>query len=489
MLTLIITHTLWGEKISERKQKKHKINKGRLSLVLVVCIVVIAGAIYWVSSLGKDGYTNESSFERYAGSYFKGIDGKKQVGESKEEIKYGEPLSQGIELPVLEKENMNTTVGNAVQEQTKAFQASKTSLPPAGKSALLMGYESYKTPEKVVGVTLHSFIREEDEHGEVKIKAKAIPYNFATKSGVPLSSPQIFSGDHTKIYKKEAMDQLNKEYGKKLKKGAEKTVLENADHFVMTDKGFKFYYDSGTILPAEEGTASVEIPYKAFASIMRDDIGNRVIDPSKPMVAITYDDGPSPDTTPQLLDLYEKHDAVCTFFELGSNVDNVEGSSKMLKRMLSLGCEIGSHTYTHPNLYTLSPDQIKVEADKTAKAIEKASGKPPTVFRPAYGNGNAEIAKIFDLPSFNWTIDTMDWSSKDKNRILGTIQGHSDLDGHIILMHSIYQPTVDATAELLPWLQERGYQLVTMTELMQYRYGGTPEKGVDYGYHPDEPKR
>ncbi len=475
--------------MARSNRKKYKFKKGRMVAVLLFFIVIVVGAIYGVSVLGRDGYTSESSFNRYAESSFDQIEGKKQVGESKDEVKYGEPLSQAVQIPVLDKENMNAVVKEDVTKEEKEFQASKSSLPPGGKAALFIGYESYKTPEKVVGVTIHHRVREEDADGNVNLTTKAHPYNFATKSGIPLSSAQIFSGDHASIYNKEAKKQLKKQYGKKMKKGYDKAISSNADHFVMTDKGFKFYYDSDTVLPAEEGVATVEISYDAFRSVMRDDIGERVIDPSKPMVAITYDDGPSEEMTPQLLDIYEKNNSVCTFFELGSNVDNVKSSPQLLKRMLSIGCEIGSHTYSHPNLLTLPPGKVKQEANKTSTAIKNASGKEPTVFRPSYGNGNPNIAKIFDLPSVNWTVDTNDWLTRDKNKIVAHIQSHSNLDGQIILMHSIYQSTVDASAEIVPWLVSKGYQLVTVTELFQYKYGGTPIKGADYGFHPDQPKQ
>lgn len=479
--------------MSRSHRKKHRVrHKGRLIVALVVFIVIVAGIIWGMSALKKDGYTDEKSFNRYATSYFKEIEGKKQVGESEEEIEFGEPLSHGIQKPVMEKEQMNTALDETIEEESKQFNAGKASLPPGGKSALLVGYESYETPEKVQGVTLHFLNRKEDIDGNVTMETKTVPFNFATKNGIPLSYIHIFSGDYEGIYKEEASKLLEKEYGKKMKEDVGKIIEDNSEHFVMTDKGFKFYYDSVALLEeeGEEGEIiAVEIPYDSFRSVMREDIGERVIDPSKPMVALTYDDGPDPVKTAELLDLYEENNAVCTFFELGSNVDNVEESPRLLKRMLSIGCEIGSHTYTHPNLYTLSPEQIKVEADKTSAAIKKASGREPTVFRPAYGNGSPEIAKIFNLPSVNWTIDTLDWSSKNKDAILGHITGCSDLDGHIVLMHSIHQPTVDATKELLPWLTLQGYQTVTVTELFQYRYGGPPEKGVDYGYHPDQPKK
>ena len=200
------------------------------------------------------------------------------------------------------------------------------------------------------------------------------------------------------------------------------------------------------------------------------------------MVAITYDDGPDANLTSVLLDTYEENNAVCTFFELGQNVAGVEGADKLLKRELDLGCEIGTHSWSHPNLFTLSDAQIKQEADKSKSAIKEACGKEPTVFRAPYGNGNDHISKIFELPGFNWTVDTLDWKTLNKNSIMSEIKRFGNLDGQIVLMHSIHKPSIEATKELLPWLKSKGYQLVTVSQLMQYKYKEAPLQNKYYGY-------
>ncbi|MEG0661915.1 MAG: polysaccharide deacetylase family protein [Anaerovoracaceae bacterium] len=392
-------------------------------------------------------------------------------------ISYGKPISTGIEMPKLEKEPANKAISQVVDPLSKNFESENKTLAGDSKAALLVGYESYKTPQPVEGVAIYH--RERIEAGkEVKETTKVYTYNFSTKVGVSISPVQIFSGDYAPVYKEKVTAKLKKDYGDKLLKGYEEAIDKNADHFVMTKNGFKFFFDSGTVADHKEGAISVELSY----DLVREDIGKRIIDPAKPMVAITYDDGPDANTTPQILDLYEKHDAVCTFFELGQNVDNVKGSAEILKRELALGCEVGVHTYTHPNLHTLPANKIQEEADKCKAAVKKATGKDATFFRPSYGNGSEEIAKIFDLPSINWTVDTLDWKSKNKDSIVDHVKKAGNLDGQIVLMHSIYQSSVDASVELVPWLQEQGYQLVTVTELLQYKYNHTPEKGRDYGY-------
>ena len=226
------------------------------------------------------------------------------------------------------------------------------------------------------------------------------------------------------------------------------------------------------------------IPYEKFDGVIRTDIGKRIIDPNKPMVALTYDDGPSVDnSTDRILDVMEKYDVVCTFFELGERVDE-EGDrgAELLQRELKLGCEVGTHSYSHPNLYELDTAGLQEQAQKSIDAITRATGQPPTIMRPPYGNGNDEIAQIFGLPSINWDVDTLDWSSRNADAVIEEVHKIGNLDGCVVLMHSIYSSSAEATERLVPELVDQGYQLVTVSELLQYKYGYTPIEVKHYGY-------
>lgn len=472
-------------------KKNYKIKKTRLIFIIVLVCFVLAGIIFAISRFGggSDGYNDEASFKSYASSYLKDI-GSKEVGEEKTKIQYGEHASTAISYPVFKNKAATSAIEKDISATRKFFDQNYKKMGQDKKSALLIGYESYKTPEKVDGVAVRHTIREEDENGKVTMKSKVFTYNFSTKSGMAISSGGVFKGDYIKLSSDDIKAQLKDGSDGTLKDNADKVITDNANHYILTGKGFKFFFNSGTIAPDSKGVLTAEIPYDKLKSAMRDDIGKgRIIDPKKPMVAITYDDGPSAEFTPQILDLYQKEGVVCTFFEVGKNVDHVASSSKLLKRMLSMGCELGSHSYTHPNLFTLSPEKVKEEADKTRKAIEKASGQAPTVFRPPYGNANDKIAKIFDLPTINWSVDTLDWKTRDTQKIIAAVQSQKNLDGQIVLMHSIFKPSLEASKVLVPWLKSQGYQLVTVSELLQYKYNETPQKGKDYGYKFRELKK
>ncbi len=192
----------------------------------------------------------------------------------------------------------------------------------------------------------------------------------------------------------------------------------------------------------------------------------RKIDPSKPMVALTFDDGPNPNSTPRILDALEKNKCVATFFDLGTCMSNYPD---ITKREEAIGCEVGSHTYGHKNLDNLSKEQI-LEDIKNAEIVYKNTlGHDLTLVRPPYGNANSIVKLTLNYPLINWDVDTLDWKSKNKDSIIAEVKKVGNLDGRIILMHSIYNSTADAVEELIPQLLNEGYQLVTISELAKYK--------------------
>lgn len=205
----------------------------------------------------------------------------------------------------------------------------------------------------------------------------------------------------------------------------------------------------------------------------------RVVDPSKPMVALTFDDGPHAVYSDMILDVLEEYHAVATFFEVGRNI---AACPEVLPRMEELGCEIGSHSNAHRNLSKLKKSTLLKDLDAADAAFTAAVGYAPALVRPPYGAVNKTVKYASERTMITWTVDTLDWKSKDAQTVVNYLQNYGDLDGEIVLMHSIYESTAQAVAVLVPWLQEQGYQLVTVTELMAYYYGELLQPNQFYGY-------
>ena len=205
----------------------------------------------------------------------------------------------------------------------------------------------------------------------------------------------------------------------------------------------------------------------------------RAIDPDKPMVALTFDDGPSGEYSPLILDCLEKNNAVATFFEIGCNVANYP---EIDKRAVELGCEIGSHSYYHNVLPGQSQEDIAEDQRLCKEVFENAIGTDPVLIRPPQGSVVKSILNQYDQIFVGWSVDTEDWLYKNVDRTVNKVQQAGNLDGQVILMHSIYQESAQAAEILVPWLIEQGYQLVTVSELFYYHYGITPEKHYYYAY-------
>lgn len=207
------------------------------------------------------------------------------------------------------------------------------------------------------------------------------------------------------------------------------------------------------------------------------------IDPSKPMVALSFDDGPGfngekGNPTMEILDVLEKHGARATFFMVGSRIGN--SNIECLKREIALGCEIGNHTYDHERY----GGKVKAsDIRKCSDYIKEKIGHAPTIFRCTGGMMSSEIreeCKKEGLPIAYWSVDTEDWKSKNPDAIFKKVADNV-YDGSIILMHDIYPTTAQAVKKIVPYLIEKGYQVVGVTEMLTAKNGGkAPKAGEQY---------
>lgn len=199
-------------------------------------------------------------------------------------------------------------------------------------------------------------------------------------------------------------------------------------------------------------------------------------DPSqhKTRIAFTFDDGPG-EYTDELLDCLEENNAHATFFMLGQNVGSWEST---VQRMADIGCEIGSHSWDHPNLYDVSMDSVAKEFSDTDAALEKACGQKASVARAPYGNWSDDIISTVGKPFFTWSLDSMDWSYLDVNKDYDAVMNGDLTDGSIILMHDIHEPSVQAAIKMIPELVQKGYKLMTVSELAAAK--GVTLQGANY---------
>lgn len=247
------------------------------------------------------------------------------------------------------------------------------------------------------------------------------------------------------------------------------------DYAVLGRNGIEVYLPAGLYLPASLGTRKVDITYYQLADCLGLDEHflaqyKRVIDPSKPMIALTFDDGPS-EQTDRITKVLAQYNARATFCVIGNKVDSF---ADVLKRTVAYGNEIASHTWAHPKLTTLGVKSIKSQLSRTSEAVKAISGYEIKALRPPYGAVNKNVRSVCKdqgLFIITWNIDTLDWDTRNTNKTYrAIIKGAKN--GNIILMHDLYATTASAVEKAVPELVEKGFQLVTVSELLSYYKDG-----------------
>lgn len=189
-----------------------------------------------------------------------------------------------------------------------------------------------------------------------------------------------------------------------------------------------------------------------------------VSDEVKPVVALTFDDGPNASSTPILLDGLKERKVRATFFLIGENVEKDE-NEKIVKRMYEEGHLIGNHTYTHCNLSKLETGEAKKELEQTDTVIEKITGKQPVFVRAPYGelpvDNEQDLSRIY----IGWTVDPLDWMTEDAGAVVKTVVEEIN-PGDVILLHDCYPSSVQAAIRIVDLLQGKGYEFVTVDHLI-----------------------
>lgn len=190
-----------------------------------------------------------------------------------------------------------------------------------------------------------------------------------------------------------------------------------------------------------------------------------LIDPTKPMVALTYDDGPHQEVTHQILDTLEAYQAHATFFLVG---DRISHHIEVIQRMITLGCELGNHSYGHLDLSKISASEINQQLQSSEDALASFVDENvlPKLVRPPFGNTNQNLLEHCPYPIIVWSIDTKDWSHQNASKTIEEVMKNVQ-DGDIILMHDMYEATAKATEVLVQKLIEKGYQLLTVSEMFE----------------------
>ena len=200
----------------------------------------------------------------------------------------------------------------------------------------------------------------------------------------------------------------------------------------------------------------------------------------KKLVALTFDDGPFPSTTPRLLDVLNEKDVPVTFFMLGSQARNYPD---LVQRAEKEHHVVASHTMYHQNLINISAEAAQADISEAKSVFRNILGYEPAYTRPPYGNINGTVTSSVDTPMILWSVDPADWQNKDTDAIVSAVASRV-FDGAIILMHDIYPTSVEAIPKLVDTLRESGYEFATIPEIAQSRGISLNSGEAYYGFSP-----
>ena len=357
------------------------------------------------------------------------------------------------------------------------------------KGELNIHFDSYLVSDRFVGIIQQGFFTN---------TAYAHPVDIVQTFNLDLEG-EVFL-DNSDILDFSQMEGILALLGEKILEARPEAegLLDNMDeswleHIAINSYGVYVILKESTFLPSYFGSLRIVLPYdeldfalllgKDLIAVPEQGLGSEQtpdpvprtpsvtpqsgdVDPSRPMVALTFDDGPSKYTT-KILDLLELYGGRATFFVVGNLV---EAKSDTVKRAADLGCEILGHSWDHRDLTKLSANEIRAQLLNTNKVIEEITGTSPQFFRPPYGAVNDRVKNVSRELGFgivNWSIDTRDWETRNANAVYNVIMNNVT-NRAIILTHDLHGTTADAMERVIPELIARGYQLVTVSELMYY---------------------
>lgn len=188
----------------------------------------------------------------------------------------------------------------------------------------------------------------------------------------------------------------------------------------------------------------------------------------KRQIALTFDDGPHPEYTPEILSILEEYGVSATFFVIG---ENVRQYPELVKKESDMGNEIGNHTFSHPCISKTSFGDLLQEAELVDGEVLEITGTAPKIFRPPGGVCDKTVGLVAKEKNYSvilWTVDTKDWQSPKTEDIVSNVKKHLR-PGAIILFHDYIwgkSPTPEALRILIPYIINEGYEIVTVSELL-----------------------
>ena len=394
-----------------------------------------------------------------------------EAGEAKLNLYYDMNLILACNYP-----GFNSNLDNLVLEEVNAIRGEFIELVKEFKAkkfrnrgTLYVDYETFKK-DNLVSVVFYVNTKN-IENEAINNTVRTIVYDTNTNKKIEVD--KYFKNSYLSYVNGIASEELTKSADNQGVKDYTFKQLESFKKYAVKADGIEFYFSKDDVFNGSEIHS-----FKILNNNIEKYVQYGKIDPNKPMVALTFDDGPGA-YTPQVLDALEKYGVRATFFMVGDGL--APSKADTLKRMVELGCELGSHTTDHTNLHNVSTaTAVKKITDVMDEIKELTGGYECTLYRPPYGNYTKDIVNTMASKgkyAINWSVDTLDWKNREVAWV--TEQATTGIyDGDIILMHDIHKTTVDSVDGIIKSLLSQGFQIVTVSEMMEIRGTVVTDKPV-----------
>lgn len=412
----------------------------------------------------------------------------------KKEISHDDTYDTHISFPVFSNDEINNQIYKYIEKQRSDFLTlhDEIKAEPEDDMELNISFEIFQ-----INDTTYSIAMSSSTYGRIANPIHNDKYFIVDTSNHHfLDKNNLFDIEQQELFKKKVKENLMSQPNLDIFEDYLDEELNSNnifEHLYFTKGKAVVQFSQYDIAPGSSGKPKAEFTYNELSNILKNEWVNDLKIASKKshstpdtdeefreskesipdkspkeiaeqgvkQVAFTFDDGPHPTYTQEILEILDEYDAKATFFVLGNNVDFYP---HIVKETYNKGHEIGNHSWNHPNLVNLGEDQITTEISDTDKAVKKATGTITKLYRPPYGSHNEAVDSIVKKPAVSWDVDTLDWQNRDPQAILTNVREQTE-DGSIILMHDIHKETVEGFRLSIDYLDSLGYEFVTVSEM------------------------
>jgi len=453
--------------------KRFKIKPSFISRMIVVALVV------GVLGFGGVTFYNLFSVNNSLPVYMrKAITVNKEVGKTKLQVDRSQNWLIAAYYPSTSYKKINTDIKKMIAETIAETRQTSVELlkdknNKTSASEVLIDFSSYVIDKHYASFVFTLITK--DQLGESTKQIKTLVYDLTNETRITLA--EVFTGNYLRKIAAETRKQLQTaEITADLKRKT--AVLRTTAPTLTCYENFSFegtnlvvYFNQGELNSTKATIAMNDLNFYLTAKlsfVKKDPMKleetiylERAADPTKKMIALTFDDGPNTPNTQRIVEILKANNAVATFFELGYRME--QNSSKM-EMIINNDNQIGNHSFNHKIYTKITTAEMMDQIDSTNALMKQIVNTTATVVRPPNGSMNDSVRQNIGYPMILWNVDSKDWESRNKDAIVKAVLSNLD-DGDIIVMHDIYSTSADAIEVLVPELIKQGYQLVTIQEM------------------------